>query len=187
MGSLIRLGAVVATSIAIIQPVLADQITSDDVIVQGNLCVGIPCADGEDFGLDSIRIKGDTPQLLLDDTSNSASFPSQDWLIGTGDDNVATGAIFFVRNVTNSLNVLQLAPEGHAAIGAGSELVAGAISVGSIGNERRVTYVADAVDDHDAVTLAQANALMDEKVADIQVQIDDLNDRLDAILLELTP
>lgn len=81
--------------------------------------------------------------------------------------------------------MLLLAPEGHVAIGAGSELVAGAVSVGSMGNERRVTHAADAVDDTDAVTLGQANALIDDEVADIEASIADLNGRIGAVLREL--
>jgi len=172
--------------VAIAQSSFADQVIPDDVIVQGSLCVGTACENGETFGFDTIRIKADSPQFLFDDTSTSGSFPNQDWLMGTGDDNVAAGAIFFVRNVTNALNVLQLSPEGHAAIGAGAELVPGAISVGSLGNERRVTHVADAIDDHDAVTLGQANALIDDEVADLQSRITGLNSRINAILLEMS-
>lgn len=187
MGKTKGFGLLLLGITAIAQPGFADQVIADDVIVDGSLCVGTTCADGEDFGFDTIRIKADSPQFLFDDTSISSSFPNQDWLMGTGDDSVAAGATFFVRNVTNALNVLQLAPEGHVAIGAGSELVAGAISVGSLGNERRVTHAAAAVDDHDAVTLGQANALIDDEVADIQASIADLNARLDAILLEIAP
>lgn len=185
MGKTKGFGILLLGMTAIAQPGFADQVIADDVIMQSSLCVGAACADLEDFGFDTLRIKADSPQLLFDDTSTSGSFPNQDWLMGTGDDNVATGATFFVRNVTNALNVLQLAPEGHVALGAGSELVTGAISVGSLGNERRVTHVAAAVDDHDAVTLGQANVLIDDEVADIQASIADLNARLDAILVEL--
>ena len=186
MGKTKGFGILLLGMTAIAQPGFADQVIADDVIVDGSLCVGTTCADGEDFGFDTLRVKADSPQFLFDDTSNSGAFPNQDWLMGTGDDSVAAGATFFVRNVTNALNVLQLAPEGHVAIGAGSELVTGAISVGSLGNERRVTHVADAVDDHDAITLGQANALIDDEVADLQVRITGLNSRINAILLEMS-
>lgn len=185
MGNKKGFGILLLGFAAIAQPGFADQVIADDVIVDGSLCVGTTCADAEDFGFDTIRIKADSPQVLFDDTSVSSAFPNQDWLMGTGDDGVAAGATFFVRNVTNALNVLQMAPEGHVAIGAGSELVTGAISVGSLGNERRVTHAAAAVDDTDAVTLGQANVLIDDEVADIQASIADLNARLDAILVEL--
>ncbi len=178
-----RHGVMLVVGMLVGHSAYADQIIAEDVIAQGSLCVGANCADGEVFGFDTIRIKSDTPQIMFDDTSSSGSFPSQDWLMGTGDDNVAAGATFFVRNINNALNVLLLAPEGHVAIGAGSELVAGAISVGSAGNERRVTHVADAVNATDALTLGQAGA----RVADIEASIADLNARLDAILLEITP
>ena len=34
-----------------------DQIITDDLIVDGSLCVGNDCANGEDFGSDTIRVK----------------------------------------------------------------------------------------------------------------------------------
>lgn len=58
---------------------MADQVFVDDVIVDGSLCVGFDCVNGESFGFDTIRLKENNLRIHFDDTSNSASFPSADW------------------------------------------------------------------------------------------------------------
>ncbi|MGB1222079.1 MAG: hypothetical protein ACPG43_11085 [Alcanivoracaceae bacterium] len=170
----------------------ADQVFTDDVIIDlplqpGGLCVGLDCADGEVFGAETVRIKGEQPRMLFDDTSNSASFPTNDCQLGIGSDASANGN-FFVRDVTNSIDVLVLGADGNAALGAGSELVDGAISVGATGVERRVTYVADGVDDSDAVTMGQfdtfkttALATVSTEVADLDAELAATNERISAL------
>ena len=59
----------------------ADQVFADDVIVQGSLCVGQDCVNGESFGFDTIRLKENNLRIRAQDTSNSASFPTVDWQI----------------------------------------------------------------------------------------------------------
>ncbi|MEQ8692227.1 MAG: hypothetical protein RIC89_15490, partial [Pseudomonadales bacterium] len=57
----------------------ADDVVADDLIVQRSLCAGVDCADGEEFDFDTIRLKSSDPILQFLDTSNSGSFPSNDW------------------------------------------------------------------------------------------------------------
>ncbi|MEM7480894.1 MAG: tail fiber domain-containing protein [Acidobacteriota bacterium] len=57
----------------------ADQVFLDDVIVDGSLCAGLDCVNGENFGFDTIRMKENNLRLHFDDTSATASFPSNDW------------------------------------------------------------------------------------------------------------
>lgn len=59
----------------------ADQVFLDDVIVDGSLCVGIDCVNGESFGFDTIRLKENNLRINATDTSTSASFPSTDWTL----------------------------------------------------------------------------------------------------------
>jgi hypothetical protein len=62
----------VALGLLAIQPptALADQVVADDQIVQGNLCVGVACADGELFSLvGEILIKGGNPIIRFSDNS----------------------------------------------------------------------------------------------------------------------
>ncbi len=59
----------------------ADIVHPDDVIIQGSLCVGFDCVNGEAFGFDTIRMKENNIRLDATDTSNSASFPTRDWTL----------------------------------------------------------------------------------------------------------
>lgn len=72
----------------------ADQVFTDDVIVDGSLCVGQDCVNGESFGFDTIRLKENNLRIGFNDTSNSASFPSNDWEI-TINDSGNGGANYF--------------------------------------------------------------------------------------------
>lgn len=60
---------------------LADQVFNDDVIITFSLCVGNDCNNGESFGFDTLRLKENNLRIHFDDTSNSASFPQNDWRI----------------------------------------------------------------------------------------------------------
>ncbi|HJP92402.1 MAG TPA: tail fiber domain-containing protein [Pyrinomonadaceae bacterium] len=58
-----------------------DFVIADDLIVQGSACVGLDCADGENFGFDTIRVKENNDRIQFDDTSTSAGFASNNWQI----------------------------------------------------------------------------------------------------------
>ncbi len=64
---------------------LADIVHLDDVIVDGSLCVGFDCVNGESFGFDTVRLKENNLRIKFQDTSSSASFPSNDWQITFND------------------------------------------------------------------------------------------------------
>jgi len=63
----------------------ADQQILDDLIVDGSICVGQDCVNGESFGFDTLRLKENNLRIKAQDTSNSASFPSRDWQITFND------------------------------------------------------------------------------------------------------
>lgn len=65
--------------------VYADQQILDDLIVDGSICVGQDCSNGESFGFDTIRLKENNLRIKFQDTSNSASFPTNDWQITAND------------------------------------------------------------------------------------------------------
>ncbi|NVJ49951.1 MAG: hypothetical protein HWE11_06160 [Gammaproteobacteria bacterium] len=65
--------------------VIADQVINDDLIVTFSECVGNDCVNGENFGFDTIRMKENNTRLKFDDTSNSGSFPNNDWTIVAND------------------------------------------------------------------------------------------------------
>ena len=163
----------------------ADTVIIDDIIVDGSACVGAPCVNDEVFDFDTLKIKSATPQIRFQDTSVSASFPTQDWLMG-----VTLGfdmtSVFYIQDATSSENVMQIesGANGGVALGAGADLVSGAVSVGATGNERRVAYVADAVNATDAVTLSQFNtfesnsaAAATADIAAVNSEISDLQNR----------
>ena len=63
----------------------ADQVILDDLIVDGSICVGQDCVNGESFGFDTLRLKENNLRIKAQDTSTSASFPSNDWQITFND------------------------------------------------------------------------------------------------------
>ena len=63
----------------------ADQVFTDDVIIDGSLCVGVDCVNGESFGFDTIRLKENNLRIRAFDTSSSGSFPTVDWQITFND------------------------------------------------------------------------------------------------------
>jgi hypothetical protein len=67
-----------------------DVVTADDSIVQGSLCVGLDCVDGESFGFDTIRLKENNTRIHFQDTSTSVGFASTNWQL-TANDNVSGG------------------------------------------------------------------------------------------------
>jgi len=64
---------------------VADQVILDDLIVDGSACIGFDCVNGEAFGFDTIRIKENNLRIKAEDTSTTASFPSNDWQITFND------------------------------------------------------------------------------------------------------
>ena len=166
-------------------PVMADEVISDDLIVNGSTCVGLGCVADEDFGFDTIRLISDNPQIRFVDTSISAAFPTQDWTMGV-DDGPSSTSVFFVKDATTNSNVLQLTstPSGGVAIGAGAELVGNAVSVGATGSERRIVHVADGTAATDAVNIGQFSQFQTDiagQLTDIVNRIDALTARLDAL------
>jgi len=77
-----------------------DQVIADDLIVVGSACVGQDCFNGENFGFDTFRIKENNLRIHFDDTSNSASFPSNDWGIEINESANGGANYFGVRDRT---------------------------------------------------------------------------------------
>lgn len=72
-------------------PVTADQVFNDDLIVNGSSCIGQDCVNGENFGFDTLRLKENNLRIKFEDTSTSASFPTNDWQL-TANDSANGGA-----------------------------------------------------------------------------------------------
>jgi hypothetical protein len=70
------------------------QVFVTDVVVQGSICTGFDCVNGESFGFDTLRLKENNLRIHFQDTSVSASFPTNDWRIVINDTGNG-GANFF--------------------------------------------------------------------------------------------
>lgn len=158
----------------------ADQVISDDLVVQGSACFGNGCVNNMSFGFQTVVISGDAPTVLFHDTSVGV-FPTVDWEMGV--DHTTFGG-FFIAN-QDSGEAVFAATTDALALGAGSELVTGAISVGSVGAERRIANVADATDGTDAVTLSQMNTLIVNEFAQYQTEMTELHAQVEGLSSEL--
>lgn len=86
----------------------ADQVFADDVIVQGSLCVGFDCVNGESFGFDTIRLKENNTRIAFDDTSASVGFPANDWQLVANDSNSGGRNVFYLLDQTSGLEVFSV-------------------------------------------------------------------------------
>lgn len=110
-----------------------DQVIPDDLIVQGSICAGLDCVNGEAFGFDTIRMKENNTRLQFDDTSTAAGFPTNNWQIRANDQgsggtsflgfvdqgatgNSETGTIVFAVNAGAPANSLRVASNGKVGL-----------------------------------------------------------------------
>lgn len=106
--TLASLGTSVSALCLLAASASADQVFADDVIVQGSLCVGMDCVNGENFGADTIRLKENNLRIHFDDTSASASFPNNDWRIVSNDSTNGGANYLAVEDATAGRQVFRL-------------------------------------------------------------------------------
>lgn len=75
-------------------------LATNDGIIRNSLCVGTDCSNTETFGFDTLRLKENNTQLHFDDTSNSASFPANDWRIIANDSTNGGASYLAVEDAT---------------------------------------------------------------------------------------
>jgi hypothetical protein len=80
-----------------------DEVIYDDLIVDGSLCVGNDCYSGLAFGFDTIVLMENNLRIYFDDTSNTSSFPNNDWRIICNDTTDGGGAYFALQDVSGGL------------------------------------------------------------------------------------
>ncbi|WP_088626274.1 hypothetical protein [Oceanicola sp. 22II-s10i] len=78
------------------------QVFTSDVIIQDSLCVGVDCASSENFGADTIRLKENNLRIHFDDTSNSGSFPANDWRLIANDTVNGGDNYFAIQDATSN-------------------------------------------------------------------------------------
>ncbi|MEL6657883.1 MAG: tail fiber domain-containing protein [Bacteroidota bacterium] len=76
------------------------QVFTQDVIIQGSLCVGIDCPTTQSFGFDTQILKENNLRLFFDDTSASASFPSNDWRLVANESSNGGANYFAIEDAT---------------------------------------------------------------------------------------
>lgn len=99
-------------------------------------------------------------------------------------------SFFAITESETNAQVLKLSASenGGVALGAGSEFVNNAVSVGAQGAERRITHVADGVNPTDAANvrqLAQLTSQFDPQVVELQNQMADVVSRIEALTTRL--
>ncbi|MCB0207991.1 MAG: tail fiber domain-containing protein [Anaerolineae bacterium] len=111
-----------------------DQVIVDDLITQGSACIGTDCANGESFGFDTIRLKENNLRIKFQDTSNSGSFPSNDWQLTANDssnggvnkfsiDDVDGGKTPFTVEAGARNNALYVEADGDVGFGTSNPVV----------------------------------------------------------------
>jgi hypothetical protein len=94
VGYLAALGAAVFSA----QPAPADQVIADDLIIQGSVCAGINCVNGEDFGTATGRFKSSAVRLDFSDASGSG-FPTRDWRLEANGFGSGEGDYFAIKDM----------------------------------------------------------------------------------------
>ncbi len=78
---------------------LPDVLHYDDVIITGSLCTGFDCQDGESFGFDTIRLKEHNLRINFQDTSYTATYPTNDWSILVNSTTNGGASYFAIQDV----------------------------------------------------------------------------------------
>lgn len=123
------------------------QVFATDVIIQGSLCVGIDCSSSESFGFDTERLKENNLRLHFDDTSASASFPSNDWRIAINDSANGGANYFRIEDATAGTNPVTV------SAGAGNNALYISSSGGNVGMGTASPVVELHITDGDSPTM----------------------------------
>lgn len=97
--------------------VSADDVVNDDLIANQSLCIGQDCTNGEVFDFSTIILKENNLQIYFNDTSNSGSFPSNDWKIIINDSANGGEEYFAIEDVTNDNKLFKIKPDGNISMG----------------------------------------------------------------------
>ena len=126
--------ALVGLALVAAVPAVADQVILDDLIVDGSACIGQDCVNGESFGFDTIRLKENNLRIKAQDTSSTASFPTNDWQITFNDssnggankfaiDDIDGGRTPFTIEAGARTNSLYVESDGDLGLGTNNPVV----------------------------------------------------------------
>ena len=105
---------------------MADQVFLDDIIIDGSLCVGMDCVNGEEFNFATILLQENNLRLFFNDTSSSGSFPSNDWEIIANES--SNGGESFLGFADRGSGQASTSGEGHCVGGDNNGLVCGYVA-----------------------------------------------------------
>lgn len=175
----------------------ADNIVDDDLIIQGRLCQGIDCTNDQAFDTETVRLmENNTRVTFIDITADPAA---QSWRL-VANDRVSGGDDYFQFHVQPDLSETDdgtphayFGTQGHAgiALGEGSEIVEGQVSVGATDLERRIVNVARGLAATDIGTVGDIAAgadNLDARLDQLEAQLADIesaNATLDTLAAEL--
>ena len=91
-----------------------DNVILDDLIVDGSACIGVDCANGENFGFDTLRLKENNLRIKFEDTSSSASFPGVDWQLVANESSNGGLNKFSIEDVTNGKTAFTIEANAQA-------------------------------------------------------------------------
>jgi hypothetical protein len=114
-----KFGAALGVGMFWAQEALADQVVADDLIIQGSVCAGIECNNGEAFGAATGLFKGANTRLDFTDTSTSGGAATRDWRLEANGFEFGGGNYFAIKDMGDT----STGAEGGTAI---VKLMAGA-------------------------------------------------------------
>ncbi len=83
-----------AAGVAKAAPIAGDQ------TIRTSACIGNDCVDFESYGSDTLRLKENNLRIHFDDTSNTGSFPDNDWRIAINGTNNGDPNFFAIQDAT---------------------------------------------------------------------------------------
>ena len=110
------------------------QVINDDLEVIGSLGVGLDTPANQAYGFDTIIMRENNLRVYFDDTSNTASFPSNDWRLQANDNTNGGDNYFAIQDATANVipfrvdagataNSLRIESGGNVGIGIANPVV----------------------------------------------------------------
>lgn len=79
-----------------------------DVKIDGSLAIGLDTLSSTSFGFDTMRLRENNLRIHFDDTSNTASFPDNDWRLIANDSSNGGGEYFAIEDASASRQVFRV-------------------------------------------------------------------------------
>lgn len=89
-------------------PLFSQQVFTTDVVVQGSECIGLDCPNIPTFGFNTLILSENNVRIRFEDTSNSASFPGNDWTLVANDSSNGGENYFAIEDATAARHIFKL-------------------------------------------------------------------------------